>query len=103
MQAALSQIDWPKILSTIFTLLAAIVAMAARRYLTAHAAAIENADVREILFDLVAAAEQMFPGTGTGEAKLAHVRDQVEQLKLPVNTTDIEAAVYRLNAAKPAA
>lgn len=64
-------------------------------WIKAQVAAIRDQNVRQIVYALVAAAEQKF-GSGKGEAKFRWVVEQANKRGLRLTEADIEAAVYQI-------
>jgi len=67
----------------------------------AQAALTDDKRVRELLLELVKAAEQIY-GAGRGDEKRGYVLDQAIARRLPADRARIEAAVHDLRQAGPA-
>jgi len=78
-----------------------VLATIAFRAINLYASRINDERIRAAVLDLVAAAEQTFPAQAAGPVKLRYVAATASNRGLKVAPSDIEAAVFNLNASKP--
>ena len=93
-------INWGPIIAAVFALINAVVVYVLVPYIKSKTTAAQQEALSKVIDTLVAAAEQLFKGTGRGPEKKAHVIESLEEMGITVDaTTDamIEAAVYGLD------
>ena len=92
-------INWGPIIAAVFALINAVVVYVLVPYIKSKTTAAQQEALSTIIDVLVAAAEQLFPGSGRGPEKKAHVVEALEEMGIKVDSTKnamIEAAVYGL-------
>ena len=92
-------INWGPIIEAVIAVIVAVVAYVLIPYIKSKTTAAQQEALSKIIDVLVAAAEQLFPGSGRGPEKKAHVVEALEEMGIKVDSTKnarIEAAVYGL-------
>ena len=93
-------INWEPIIAAVFAVINAVAVYVLVPYIKSKTTAAQQETLSQIIDMFVAAAEQLFKGSGRGAEKKAHVVDALEGMGIEVDaTTDamIEAAVYGLD------
>lgn len=92
-------INWGPIIAAVFALINAVVVYVLVPYIKSKTTAAQQEALSKIIDVLVAAAEQLFPGSGRGQEKKAYVVESLEARGIKVDAQKdaaIEAAVYGL-------
>lgn len=93
-------INWGPIIAAVFALINAVVAYVLIPYIKSKTTAAQQEALSKAIDMLVAAAEQLFKGSGRGAEKKAYVVESLEAQGIKVDSkTDamIEATVYGLD------
>lgn len=93
-------INWEPIIAAVFAVINAVAVYVLVPYIKSKLTAAQQESLSKVIDTLVAAAEQLFKGTGRGAEKKAYVVESLENQGITVDAqTDsmIEAAVYALD------
>ncbi len=93
-------INWEPIIAAVFAVINAVAVYVLVPYIKSKTTAAQQETLAQVIDILVAAAEQLFKGSGRGAEKKAYVVESLEEQGITVDAqTDsmIEAAVYGLD------